>query len=477
MKTSLLTSILILLFGSILNSQTIPPDSLYLGQTPPGNIPQIFAPGIISLTGRTEYGISISPVGDEMLFALGNWPYKRTMIMKYENNHWTGPDTVSFSVTRSAEEAIYSPNGQRVYYYAYNPPNPVGGADLCYSVKNGSVWGEPINLGTPLNTSQDEYHPCVVADSSVYFENAAGKICYSKFQNGAYLPRILLPPMFNDPNQAWGNPFVSPDESYFIFNSSRPGGFGGTDLYISYKKIDGSWTNPKNLGNIINTSTNENGVEITDDSLYMTYVSNNDIYWVGSNFIDSLRYTNFVPYVLNLIPDQTAIKGELFTFTIPDSTFIDDDGNNTLTYRAKLTNGYPLPTWLAFDTIAATFSGIPPIIQTLNIKVTATDTAGASASTNFKITVNNPVSIDQIIGQHDAIKIFPNPTSGLINISLKSLPGETAIAEVYNLQGKVIRTNTFKKSIHMDMTDSPKGIYILKLLIDNEITVSKICIQ
>jgi len=477
MKTSLLTVILILLFGSILCSQTIPPDSLYLGQTPPGNTPQIFAPGIISIPGRMEYGISISPAGDEMLFALGSWPYKRTMIIKYENNHWTSPDTVSFSLTRSAEEAIYSPGGQRVYYYAYNPPNPVGGADLCYSVKNGSVWSQPINLGTPLNTTQDEYHPCVVADSSVYFENVIGKICYSKFQNGAYQPRILLPPIFNDKDMAWGNPYVSPDESYFIFNSSRPGGFGGTDLYISYKKNDGTWTNPKNLGNIINTSTNECGSEITDDNLYLTYVSDNDIYWVGSNFIDSLKYTNFVPYVKNVIPDQTVIKGELFTFTIPDTTFIDDDGNNTLIYGAKLTNGDLLPSWLTFDTITATFSGIPPIIQTLNIEVTATDTAGAAASTNFKIMVNNPVSIDQINGTGAGVMVFPNPTNGWINISLNSLSGKTAIAEIYNVQGKVILIKTFINSIRIDMTGHPKGIYCIKLHMDNEINVYKICIQ
>jgi hypothetical protein len=347
MKTSTLTILLIILFGSLAVAMPIPPDSLYFGQTPPGNMPQVFAPGIISLPGRVEYGVSISPAGDEMLFALGNWPGKRTMIVKYENNHWTSPDTVSFSVTRSAEEAIYSPDGQRVYYYAYSPPNPVGGADLCYSVKNGSVWSQPINLGTPLNTTQDEYHPCVVADSSIYFENVAGKICYSEYQNGAYLPRVLMPPLFNDPNMAWGNPYVAPDESYFIFNSSRTGGFGGTDLYISYKKIDGTWTNPKNLGNIINTATNECGSEITDDNLYMTFVSNNDVYWVGSGFIDSLRHTNFIPYVKNLIPDQNGHAEQYFLFTIPDSTFMDDDGNNTLTYTATLVNGNPLLTILA----------------------------------------------------------------------------------------------------------------------------------
>jgi hypothetical protein len=176
MKNLTLTSFVLLMFCTIASSQPIPPDSLYLGQTPPGNTPQLFAPGVISLAGRTEYGISISPAGDEMLFAIGDWPDKRTMIMEYKNSHWTSPDTVSFSRTRSAEEAIYSPDGQRVYFYAFNPPNPIGGTDLCYSVKPDSVWGEPINLGTPLNTNLGEYHPCVVADGSIYFENYAGKV-------------------------------------------------------------------------------------------------------------------------------------------------------------------------------------------------------------------------------------------------------------------------------------------------------------
>lgn len=107
MKNLALTSILFLLFGSIVSSQPIPPDSLYLGQTPPGNIPQIFAPGIVSVLGRVEYGISISPNGKEMLFALGNWPDKRTMIIEYKNNQWSSPDTISFSLTRSVEEAIF----------------------------------------------------------------------------------------------------------------------------------------------------------------------------------------------------------------------------------------------------------------------------------------------------------------------------------------------------------------------------------
>jgi len=472
MRTPLLTIMLILFTGSLSIAQSIPPDSLYLGQTPPGNNPQLFAPGIISLAGRTEYGVSISPDGAEMLFAIGNWPDKRTMIMEYKNDHWSNPDTVSFSVTRSAEEAIYSPDGQRVYYYAFNPPNPVGGADLCYSVKSGSVWSEPINLGSPLNTPQSEYHPCVVGDTAIYFENSSGKICYSKYQNGSYQTRVVMPALFNDQGNAWGNPFVSPDESYFIFNSARTGGFGGTDLYISYKKEDGSWTNPKNLGNVINTPTNECGSEITDDNLYLTYVSNNDIYWVSSGFIDSLRYTNFIPYVKYPVPDQTGIVGESFSYTIPDSTFMDDDGNNTLIYNALLENGNPLPGWLVFDTITATFSGIPDIVQTLEIHIKATDTAGAFTSTTFEIEVEDPTVVNQIDEQN--VSIFPNPTNGLVCISTYNASGDLIIAEVFNLMGEVLPSNTFRNSTVLNLADKPAGLYLLKFQTGDKIIIRKI---
>lgn len=476
MKKLLLTLSVMVLSGWMASGNPIPPDSLYLGQTPPGNTPQLFAPGIVSVPGRTEYGISISPAGDEMLFALGNWPNKRTMILKYENNRWTAPDTVSFSTTRSAEEAIYSPGGQRVYYYAYNPPSPVGGADLCYSIKTGGTWSEPINLGTSLNTVQDEYHPCIVADSSVYFENVSGKICYAKFQNGAYLPRVILPAMFNDPTQAWGNPYVAPDESYFLFNSSRPGGYGGTDLYIAYKKDDGTWTNPKNLGNVINTAVNECGSEITDDLLYMTYVSNNDIYWVGSGFIDSLRYTNFAPYALNTIPDQTAWTGISFTFSIPDTTFLDDDGD-LLIYHAGLLNGNPLPAWLAFDTLTGTFTGTPQLIETLFIRITATDPSGASASTTLKISCLPPVSTGPGTDFPRGNLVYPNPSAGVITIDLRPSTRATAVAEVCTLLGEVIATRVFDGRTQFDLSGCPPGIYLVRITQNDTRSVSRVCIR
>jgi hypothetical protein len=279
-----------------------------------------------------------------------------------------------------------------------------------------------------------------------------------------------------------GDFFISNDESFMIFMSNRPGGYGSADLYISYSKPDDSWTNPKNLGPFVNTSGDDFGPYVTTDNKYLFYESGytspSSIYWLRvDQLIDSLTYTNFVPYVKNPIPDQTAIKGEPFTLTIPDSTFVDDDGNNTLIYGAKLTNGDPLPSWLSFDSTTATFSGIPPVIETLNIRVTATDTAGVAASTSFKIIVSNAVSIGQINGQGESVTIFPNPSNGLINISSDLSGKKMAMVEIINLEGKVVMQDAFKNKMLIDLTSNPKGIYVIRIIACNEIITSKICLE
>jgi len=200
------------------------------------------------------------------------------------------------------------------------------------------------------------------------------------------------------------------------------------------------------------------------------------VYWVQvDGLADSLMNTNFIPYVKTKIENRTDTVGRLFNFKIPDSTFFDDDGNNTLTLHAKLSNGNPLPEWITFDTITRTFSGTPTIVQTLNTRITATDNAGASVSATLKITIKASTAINQIDNQH--VKIFPNPTTGRINVSLESLPGKPVTVEVCNLEGKLILRDTFKTDICIDMAGKPKGMYILNLFFDHEVISRNVCIN
>jgi outer membrane protein OmpA-like peptidoglycan-associated protein/tetratricopeptide (TPR) repeat protein len=73
-------------------------------------------------------------------------------------------------------------------------------------------------------------------------------------QNGAWSAIEELP--FNSDEYSVGHPTLSRDEQYLYFASDMPGGFGGTDLYVS-RNQNGRWTRPVNLGEKINTKGNE----------------------------------------------------------------------------------------------------------------------------------------------------------------------------------------------------------------------------
>ncbi|MCE1165692.1 MAG: putative Ig domain-containing protein [Bacteroidetes bacterium] len=476
MKT-LITLILSIFIASVCFSQPIPPDSLYLGLPRPGDSAVIFAPGLISIAGRKESAVTISPDGKSIIYSIEFYPSPGnpyTMHIEYKNNKWQPPENTSFTSGRKTNEPFFAFNGNRIYMSANLTLNQVGTMDLAYVTRNDTVWSQPVSMGTPPNTTSDQYHPCIVADTSVYFSSSAGLITCSRYHNGAYLPRVTIPYPVNYANttQTWGDPYVSPDESYMIFKSTRPGGFGGNDLYISYKKQNGKWTNPKNLGNKINTQYDERAGDVTPDGNYMTFGSNDDMYWVSTGFVNRLRQTNFIPYLMYQIPNKTDSLGHVISFTIPDSTFVDDDGNNTLTYSAALKNGNPLPSWLQFNPSTRTFSGLPVSPETDSIRVTVTDTANATANCVFVLKIENHTSIRQLNGGLNDYKLFqnyPNPFNPSTTIKFSLPKSEFVSLIIYDVLGKEVE-NVFSGLLkagsynaEFNAANIPSGIYFYSL--------------
>ncbi len=470
MKNLALTSILFLLFGCVVSSQPIPPDSMYFGQTPPGNIPQIFNLSVNTGSFAAER-IAISNDGKEIYYSEVHSYYPITgdtiKYYKYNGSNWTGP----FNLFEGYCAAALSVTGDTMYIQNSN-------VETFFSVKNGSSWSTPQRILANLNlahylqvTNNGNYYVSSISNPTV-----GGNDWCKLFLNGTDTSAVSI---WKPANSTGDNLdfFVSRDETYMIIAKSG--------LQISYHKNNGSWTNPKNLGSTINFGLGMWGPYVSSDNKYLFYTtgthadySDTYVYWVRiDSLIDSLMHTNFIPYLNNSIPNQHDTVGQFFNYSIPDSTFIDDDSNNTLAYSAKLYNGTPLPTWLTFDSITRTFSGTPTIIQTLNIKVTVTDTAGATVFTTFKIYVHAPSAINQITEQNKGFKIFPNPSNGQINISSSELSGKIVILEISNLEGKVILKDTFVNDISIDFASKPKGIYVIKLFIDKEVITSNICLE
>jgi Ca2+-binding RTX toxin-like protein len=98
---------------------------------------------------------------------------------------------------------------------------------------------------------------------------------------------------------------------------------------------------------------------------------------------------NDAPTVANPIAEQSFEAGSPFGFAVPSGTFADEDAGDTLTLSAALHGGGPLPAWLSFDPATASFSGDPGKKQNgiSQVTVTATDSAGVSASTDFGLVI------------------------------------------------------------------------------------------
>ncbi|ODU05319.1 MAG: hypothetical protein ABS89_02025 [Thiobacillus sp. SCN 63-1177] len=93
------------------------------------------------------------------------------------------------------------------------------------------------------------------------------------------------------------------------------------------------------------------------------------------------------PVLASPSPDQVAIQGSAFSFTLAPSTFVDPDVGDTLSFSAALDDGSALPSWLSFDPATQTFSGIPTAPGTLKVRVTAKDTGNLSTFDVFDIAV------------------------------------------------------------------------------------------
>ena len=99
---------------------------------------------------------------------------------------------------------------------------------------------------------------------------------------------------------------------------------------------------------------------------------------------------NATPTVANEIPNQTAEAGTDFSYQFPANAFNDTDSGDALSYTATKPDDSALPTWLGFDAATRTFKGTPAAsdVETVAVKVTATDTSSATISDEFNIVVS-----------------------------------------------------------------------------------------
>lgn len=296
--------ILILVFALFLNAcntkkqsaedNDSPPDSYrdieiaYFGEKPPGLIPKLFAPSILSPEGSFEGG-RFSPDMKEYYFTRKNGKYKKRtfFVIRYENNSW---DQESETDIRWP---LFSADGNTMYF----------GKE--YRERTDTGWSELKSQGEFL---KDMAHGLSVSSNGTYYfgfykkeDMGNGSIRYSRLIDGKRENPVKMSKEINTGKDI-AHPLIAPDESYLIWDVVREDGHGQADIYISFRAKDGSWLPAINMGDKINTELQESAPSVTPDGKYFFFTrgywevkedgSTNYVgkrYWVDAQVIENLR--------------------------------------------------------------------------------------------------------------------------------------------------------------------------------------------
>ncbi len=302
----LVVSCFVFLSSSLQDEKTAKFEALkgpYLGQKPPGLEPELFTPGIIS-TSASEGCAVFFRKGTILIYkqASSGGAQRNIFITQLSDGRWTPPEPAPFdSEYRDGDFTIG--HDEKTLYLSSRRPITEGGqpleeSNIWVTKICEEEWSEPHLLGSTINTEYHESYPAVTKDNTLYFfarrPGGYGKsdMYRSRLINGKYAEAENLGPVINTSEHEW-DPYVAPDESFLIFCSTKSGGFGNDDLYISFRRQDGSWTEPVNMGEDFNSCASENRPFITPDGRFLFFTStksgNRDIYWVDARIIEDLK--------------------------------------------------------------------------------------------------------------------------------------------------------------------------------------------
>ena len=257
----------------------------YLGQTPPGPVAQVFAPGLICDT-RPHQGEAWGTFpADGNTFCFNRLGY--VYITENTDQGWTAPKRIK-SIPYKTAYCCLSLDANSIYFISCYDPSPPYDLFRCNRTSHG--WAKPQRLGPPLSSSARELGISLAADNSIYL---------SSKRKGEIKCRIWVAPFVDNTwpradhislNHQASDPGIAPDESFMVFTAiNLPGGYGQRDLYLILHLPDGTWSKPRNLGPKINSAYFEHSPRISPDKKYLFFTRSNgwdprkhsaDIYWV-----------------------------------------------------------------------------------------------------------------------------------------------------------------------------------------------------
>jgi hypothetical protein len=262
---------------------------LYLGQVPPNDTPEFFAPGIVT---RDDYFEHSSPVFsqkcDEVFWSArqNGQRYLQIYFIKLVDGKWSDPTIVSFSGNYNLDNPALSSDGRRLFFASDMPPYP-GSMRKDWNIwvvtKDGDIWSQPSMISDRINSTYDERGPSISQDGSLYFTRIIDHneyIYVSDWDNQKFLEPQKLDNQVN-PGFIDVSIGIAPDESYMLLEipvNDIPA------IYVSYKQQEDKWSKPCSL------SLGWSRLPyVSPDKKYLFFMTREGIYWRDTSVINKLK--------------------------------------------------------------------------------------------------------------------------------------------------------------------------------------------
>lgn len=236
----------------------------------------------------SEYLPTLTADGEMLIYTARVNKQEDFYMSKKVNDEWQKGEPMTELNTDENEGAeCISADGNLMLYTVCNRVGLLGGCDIFFSQKKEGKWSTPRGF-TPISSTSWDSQPTISADSkTIYFASdrpggLGGKdIWYVVFENGKWSEARNMGSPINTPEDDQ-TPFIHQDGITLYFTSEGLPGMGGKDIYVSRRQADSTWSEPQNLGYPINTKEDEGTISVAIDGKTAFYARNVNQTGVGT---------------------------------------------------------------------------------------------------------------------------------------------------------------------------------------------------
>lgn len=263
---------------------------------------------VISLDGNSLYFTSRRAWGDDL-----SEGFRDPMLNQYTEDiyvsyldfdgEWTSPEKLAFCEHEYNEATIaVSSDEKQIYVYE----DVSGGGDIYYSDFSENSFGDLKELDyTDVNSKYWETHCTMTPDGqTMYFVSSrpggyGGRDIYRivRLPNGEWSKAQNMGPTINTPYDE-DSPYIDINNKTLYFGSNGPRSMGGFDVFVTFKDEEGVWSDPVNMGTPVNSTGDDLFYTTTVDGLrgYLTSFrkggfGEKDIYEIQNDYLGNYPYS------------------------------------------------------------------------------------------------------------------------------------------------------------------------------------------